>query len=39
MLETLLDNIARELVVAKLYNLTFDAFDNSVFVLQILPLL
>jgi|LauGreDrversion4_2_1035121.scaffolds.fasta_scaffold23119_2 hypothetical protein len=39
MLETFLNNIAREFVVTKLYNLTFDAFDNSVFILQVLALL
>jgi hypothetical protein len=39
MLQTLLDYVARELVVAKLYNLTFDALNYSVFVFQILSLL
>ena len=38
MLKTFFNNIARKFMVTKLNNLTFDAFDNSVFILQVLAL-
>lgn len=39
MLEAFLDDIARKFVVTQLYNPTFDAFHDAIFVFNILPLL
>lgn len=39
MLEAFLDDIARKFVITQLYNPTFDAFHNAIFIFNVLALL